>query len=81
MVTAHEPTLIELSELMVEHPGLEMTGAGMVPGWFYRIDDSGIWTREAHPDECDCGGDKVHLRHISALYIVEAYLAAPEQFS
>jgi hypothetical protein len=80
-VTAHEPKLIELSELMVEHPGLDMMGAGMNHGWFYRVDDSGMWTREASPDECDCGNDRVHLRHISALHIVEAYLAAPEEFS
>lgn len=81
MVTAHEPTLIELSELMVEHPGLEMTGAGMVPGWFYRVDEQGIWTREAHPEQCECGNEKPHLRHVSALHIVEAYLAAPDDFS
>jgi hypothetical protein len=80
MVTAHEPTLIELSELLVDHPGLEMTGAGMVPGWFYRIDDKGIWRREAHPDQCACGGGKVHLRHVSALHIVEAYLTTPDDF-
>jgi hypothetical protein len=81
VVTAHEPTLIELSELMVEHPGLDMTGAGMNPGWFYRVDDNGMWTREVNPEQCDCGNDGVHLRHISALHIVEAYLAHPEDFS
>lgn len=41
-VTAHEPRLIELCELSVEHPGLDMTGAGMNRGWFYRVDDDGV---------------------------------------
>ena len=81
VVTAHEPKLIELCELSVEHPGLDMTGAGMNRGWFYRVDDDGMWTREANPEQCDCGNDGVHLRHISALHIVEAYLATPEEFS
>jgi hypothetical protein len=81
VVTAHEPRLIELSELMVEHPGLDMTGAGMNAGWYYRVDDNGVWTREVNPEQCDCGNEGVHLRHISALHIVEAYLAHPEEFS
>ena len=34
-VMAHEPSLIWLSELMVEHPGLDMTRSGFVRGWFY----------------------------------------------
>jgi hypothetical protein len=80
LVTAHEPNLIELAELMVEHPGLDMTGAGMNAGWFYRVGDDGVWSREANPEQCGCGNDKVHLRHISALHIIEAYLANPEEF-
>jgi hypothetical protein len=80
-VTAHEANLVELSELMVEHPGLDMTRAGMNRGWFYRIGEDNIWRREEHPDECDCGNDRAHGRHISALHIVEAYLADPEAFS
>ena len=58
----------------------DMTGAGMIRGWFYRVGDDGRWTREANPDECDCGNDRTHLRHVSALHIVEAYLAAPDRF-
>ena len=81
VVTAHEPKLIELCELSVEHPGLDMTGAGLQMGWFYRVGDDGIWTYEPHPDQCPCGKDSVHLRHISALHIVEAFLATPEKFN
>jgi hypothetical protein len=81
VVRAHEPKLIELCELSVEHPGLDMTGAGLQMGWFYRVSDDGIWTYEAHPDQCPCGKDSAHLRHISALHIIEAFLATPEKFS
>jgi hypothetical protein len=80
-VTAHEPYLVELSELIVEHPGLDMTAAGMNRGWFYRMGKDGLWRREAHADECDCGNERVHHRHISALHIVEDYLSAPKAFS
>jgi hypothetical protein len=37
VVTAHKPDLIELSELMVEYPGLDLTKAGMNAGWYYRV--------------------------------------------
>jgi hypothetical protein len=81
VVTAHAPDLIELSELMVEHPGLDLTKAGMIAGWYYRVGADGLWTRETHPEQCDCGNDDVHCRHVSALHIPEAYLTAPETFS
>ena len=80
VVIAHEPKLIELSELMVEHPGLDMTAAGVNKGWFYRVDDNGTWTREVNSEQCDCGNDRAHLRHVSALHIIEAYLAEPKAF-
>ncbi len=81
VVTAHEPNLIDLCELTVEHPGLDLTSAGMNPGWYYRVGPDGLWTREAHPDQCNCGNEDVHLRHVSALHIVERYLVAPETFN
>jgi hypothetical protein len=81
VVTAHAPDLIELSELMVEHPGLDLTKAGMNAGWYYRVGADGLWMREAHAEQCDCGSNDVHLRHVSALHIAEAYLTAPETFS
>jgi hypothetical protein len=45
-VAAREPTLIELSELLVEHPGMDLKRAGLNKGWFYRIRDNGDWIRE-----------------------------------
>ena len=76
----HEPDLVELGELMVEHPGLSLTSAGLVPGWFYRVADDGVWSRVIHADQCDCGNEEHHLRHVSALHIVEEFLTNPEQF-
>lgn len=78
VVTAHEPNLIEICELLVEHPGLQMTGAGINNGWYYRVYDNGLWTREEHAEQCDCGNESVHMRHVSALHIVEAHLTSPE---
>jgi hypothetical protein len=72
--------LFEVCELMVEHPGLDMTGAGFNKGWFYRRDPDGLWVREIHPDECACGNASVHEMHISALHIAEAFLREPEAF-
>lgn len=80
IVRAHEPQLIELCELAVEHPGLEMTGAGINGGWYYRVSEDGLWKREENAEQCSCGNDKVHLRHVSALHIIEAYLFAPAKF-
>lgn len=77
-VIAHEPALFEVSELLVEHPGLDLTRAGINPGWFYRIDEDGLWAREAHPDQCDCGHERTHLLHASALHIIEYQLANPK---
>jgi len=77
---AHRSDLIELGELMAEHPGLDMTVAGMVTGWFYSIDKDGFWSRSSHPDECACGSDSPHLQHISALHIIEHYLTDPSEF-
>ena len=79
-IIAHEPNLMELGELMVEHPGLDMTAAGMVKGWYYSVDNNGVWLRVQHPEQCDCNDDRAHLRHISALHIIESFLAEPNGF-
>lgn len=60
VAVAHEPFLIEIGELSVKHPGLELTAAGLNAGWFYRIGDDGEWVREEHPEQCECGGEAVH---------------------
>ncbi|ATE67110.1 FRG domain-containing protein [Rhizorhabdus dicambivorans] len=72
--------LFEICELLVEHPGLEMTRAGFNTGWFYRRGTNGMWLREAHVDECPCGDAHVHNQHVSALHIAEAFLREPSSF-
>lgn len=48
-----------ISGLILEHPGKEVTGAGMIQGWYYRINGN-LWTKEHHVGECGCNN---HLRH------------------
>lgn len=72
--------LFEVCELGVEHPGLDLLGASLSPGWFYRLHNDGLWYRENSPNDCDCGESYVHERHISALHIAEAFLADPDGF-
>ncbi|WP_347093706.1 hypothetical protein [Sphingomonas parapaucimobilis] len=71
---AHAPDLIELGELMVQHPGRTMSAAGMVRGWFYSVSDDGLWKRVEHPDQCPCRSERTHQSHLSALRIIEHLL-------
>ncbi|CAH3577411.1 MULTISPECIES: FRG domain-containing protein [Klebsiella/Raoultella group] len=73
----HALDLFEVCELVVMHPGLEMTKVAFCPGWFYRRKPDGFWTRETHNDECDCQNKNIHKMHISALHIAEDCLKDP----
>lgn len=70
--------LMEVCALMVDHPGMVMERAGLNQGWFYEIGSDGSWTRRRHEDECPCGNDYVHERHLSALTIIEYWLGTPD---
>lgn len=72
--------LYEVCELLVEHPGLDMTRAGFNRGWHYRKGPEGTWAREPNDMDCDCGDLRTHGGHVSALQIVEAYLQNPGEF-
>lgn len=72
--------LFEVCELIVKHPGVQLTGAGFITGWTYRRQPSGVWIREAQPTDCACGNPIVHAQHISALHIAEEFLRDPEAF-
>lgn len=67
----HAHNLIEICELVVMHPGIEMTKAGFSPGWFYLRRDDGLWERHAHVNDCGCRNENIHKRHVSALIIAE----------
>ncbi|EKD4047414.1 FRG domain-containing protein [Vibrio parahaemolyticus] len=73
-IISHSLELFEVCALVVMHPGIEMTNAGFSPGWFYRRKSSGLWEREYHEYECDCGNENIHNRNISALHIAEDLL-------
>lgn len=65
---------VALCELVVEHPGLDLTSSGAARGWFYRINSDGTWFRQPNKEECDCGHASTHLRHLESLRIVESLL-------
>lgn len=75
-----EPDLVHLGALMVRHPGQEIDAAGVSRGWFHRIGEDGVWRREIREDDCPCGTDWPHERHLASLYIVEHFLAEPTDF-
>lgn len=70
-IICHETDLIEVCELVVVHPGMYMQNAGFRLGWFYRKNSDGVWVREPCENECGCGNDMIHEKHISALRIAE----------
>lgn len=73
-IIGHETDLIEVCELVVVHPGMYMQNVGFRPGWFYRKNSDGVWLREPRENECGCGNDIIHEKHISALRIAEYQL-------
>lgn len=75
-----EPDLIHLGALMVRHPGQQIDAVGVNRGWFYRLGQDRIWRREPHEDDCPCGTDWPHERHLASLHIVEHFLAEPTEF-
>lgn len=75
-----EDGLYHLGELMIEHPGQEVTGAGVNAGWHYKKTESGNWLRVPHRDDCPCGDTFTHTRHLSMLTIVEEWLRDPSGF-
>lgn len=79
-VITRGPGLLEVCELTVKHPGLQLTGAGFTRGWTYRRQPDGVWAREAQATDCPCDNAIVHNQHISALHIAEEFLADPEAF-
>lgn len=76
-----EPDLVHVGALMVRHPGQEIDAAGVDRGWFHRIGEDGVWRREPRDDDCPCGADRQHERHMASLYIVEHFLTEPAGFN
>ena len=70
IVMKKDTDLVHVSELGVEHPGLQIKRIGKFAGMHFRIDDSGTWHQVDHADNCECGDD--HSEHIRLLGRVEA---------
>jgi hypothetical protein len=81
VVSPHGDNLVEVSQLVVEHPGQDLAGAGYDVGWYYRIDDRGYWNREKNEKDCPCGRDVIHERYFRSLKIIEHFLANPKDFA
>jgi hypothetical protein len=76
VVISHGSNLVEVCELMVDHPGQELLRADINNGYYYRIDDRGVWLREKNGADCTCGNDEFHDTHFKALSIIDANLEA-----
>lgn len=69
-----EPDLVHVGAFLVSHPGQEIKAAGVNRGWFYRISEDDVWRREPSENDCPCGADRPHERHMASLYIIEDFL-------
>lgn len=68
-----EQDLIAVCEIGVEHPGLQIKNIGVFQGWHFRVNADGVWLREAHQDDCDCGSEE-HNEQLRLLGRVEECL-------
>lgn len=66
--------LVAVCEIGVYHPGLKIQDIGVFQGWHFRFKSDGVWLREAHEDDCDCGSDE-HDEQLKLLGRVEECLA------
>ena len=73
--------LIAVSDFVVDHPGMAITGAGMNFAWHYSVEQTGEWTRIVRPDDCPCKIIWRHAHHVSELSIIEAWLNDKEGFA
>jgi len=77
-VVRAEDGTIGVGDLVVDHPGLQLAGVGVNMGWHYTADENGTWTRVVRDDDCTCPNAWRHEHHLSALAIIEHYLADAE---
>lgn len=70
-----EDGTIAIADLVVDHPGRQITGVGVNYGWHYVVGDDGKWSRVLkHAEECPCPNAWRHERHLSALTIIDHLL-------
>lgn len=70
------PEGVEVSALVVEHPGQVLSGAGVERGWFYEIHPDGTWARKKDDRECPCNASHRHRQHLLLIHRLEEILGA-----
>ncbi len=73
-LTKWAENIVEVSELLVDHPGMKVADAGINAGWFYEVNETGEWSHINHPNECPCGNSSHHEFLFGCLTIVEDLL-------
>jgi hypothetical protein len=66
--------MLEVSELMVSHPGTVVEGVGINMGYRYRCHDAQL-IRVEHPQDCSCNDPVRHHHHLDILSIASARLS------
>jgi hypothetical protein len=54
---------VEISSIIIEHPGMQITGVAVNEPWTYRINGDATWTRVSGPQDCPCNNDQRHLHN------------------
>jgi hypothetical protein len=67
--------LVQVGDLVVSHPGRQLTAYGALAMWCYAVDDAGRWSRSPVEGDCPCGNPWRHQAHLSALGVLEHELA------
>lgn len=71
--------LMQVGDLVVEHPGRQLAGFGANRMWSYRVDETGRWARSPQNDDCPCSNQWRHEAHLSALSVLEDDFARRER--
>jgi hypothetical protein len=67
--------LIQVGDLIVDHPGQKLAGFGALAMWSYAVDEQGRWTHTPMEGDCPCGHAWRHKQHLSAVGILEYELS------
>lgn len=66
---------IEVCELVLDHPGCQVSGFGLSAGWYYKSDGSHKWVRELHSGDCPCNNSLLHHHHMWIVAHLEELLS------
>jgi len=72
-VFQEDSELIGVYELTLVHPGTTISGMAVNHGYQYRWNNVGL-QRVPHKDDCPCGHEARHWRHLAALEALDSHL-------